>query len=185
MQIEFMTTESNTALITRLYSCFKESDGDGMAACYHPDATFSDPVFPHLAGCQVGDMWKMLNSKKADPSSRTFGNIHVSPDGQSGTAHWEAKYKFPLNGLPVHNIIEAAFEFKDGLIFKHTDAFDFYWWSRQAFGYQGFLLGWTEFFKTKVRSTLSAKLEAFVKSRSKEPSSATSSTLDVPTESQS
>jgi hypothetical protein len=157
-----MSTE-NHALVTRLYTCFVNSDGDGMAACYHPEASFSDPVFPNLSGSLVGDMWRMLNSKKADPASRSFTNVQAT--ATTGSAHWEARYKFPLNGLPVHNIIEAQFEFKDGLIYKHVDTFDFYWWARQAFGVQGFLMGWTDFFKGKVRASIRARLDAFVKSR--------------------
>jgi len=36
----------NEKLINTFYSCFKQLDGNGMAACYHENICFSDPVFP-------------------------------------------------------------------------------------------------------------------------------------------
>ena len=153
------------ALITRLYTAFQNSDGEAMAACYHNDATFSDPVFPNLRGREVGDMWRFLNAKKADPASRTFSSVTASSDGMTGSAHWEARYKFPLNGNAVHNVIDASFVFRDGLIFEHRDTFDFYWWARQAFGLQGLALGWTGFFQAKVQASIRQRLDKFIASR--------------------
>ena len=37
-----------------------------MAACYAPDVTFSDPVFPDLRGAQAGAMWRMLTASSTD-----------------------------------------------------------------------------------------------------------------------
>jgi ketosteroid isomerase-like protein len=37
-------------LIERFYAAFGRKDGDAMAACYAPDARFSDPVFGELRG---------------------------------------------------------------------------------------------------------------------------------------
>jgi hypothetical protein len=160
-----MASSGSIALINRLYTAFKNSDGEAMAACYHPEATFSDPVFPALRGREVGDMWRFLCAKKADPESRTFSGVLVSDDGATGSAHWEARYKFPLNGNAVHNVIDARFRFLDGLIVEHRDTFDFYWWARQAFGLQGLALGWTSFFQTRVQESIRARMDAFVKSR--------------------
>ena len=39
----------NDELIQRFYSAFARGDGDTMAACYTPDARFSDPVFTDLS----------------------------------------------------------------------------------------------------------------------------------------
>ena len=50
-------------LIQRFYAAFDRRDGDAMAACYAPDARFSDPVFPDLRGDQPGRMWRMLTSQ--------------------------------------------------------------------------------------------------------------------------
>ncbi|MFT4048815.1 MAG: nuclear transport factor 2 family protein [Solirubrobacterales bacterium] len=45
-----MAAEDNAKLIERFYAAFASRDGETMAACYAPDATFSDPVFPDLSG---------------------------------------------------------------------------------------------------------------------------------------
>jgi hypothetical protein len=47
---------ADKAVIERLYQAFQKQDGAAMAACYHPDATFSDPVFPNLKGKEIGAM---------------------------------------------------------------------------------------------------------------------------------
>ncbi len=51
----------------------------------------------------------------------------------------------------VVNHIAAEFEFKDGLIYKHTDNFNVWKWSQQAMGWKGYLLGWTGFFQKKIQ----------------------------------
>ncbi|MCB9298566.1 MAG: hypothetical protein H6559_36450 [Lewinellaceae bacterium] len=47
---------------------------------------------------------------------------------------------------------EASFQFRDGKIIRHTDRFGFYRWARQAFGIPGLLLGWTGWFRARVRA---------------------------------
>ncbi|MBL4844901.1 MAG: nuclear transport factor 2 family protein [Planctomycetes bacterium] len=118
---------ANEALIRRFYSAFVASDGDTMASCYTPDVHFTDPVFPNLRGESAGDMWKMLCASKPKV---VFSGIRA--DGRYGVAHWEADYE--LFGNKIHNVIEARFEFRDGLIVRHVDQFSFPAWSRQAFG---------------------------------------------------
>ena len=81
-----MTIESaaleNRALIERFYAAFQKRDGAAMAACYHANARFRDPVF-ELEGARVGAMWKMLTSRGTDLRVE-FGN--VSADAASGAA---------------------------------------------------------------------------------------------------
>jgi ketosteroid isomerase-like protein len=149
----------NEQLIEAFYTAFKNSDGPGMAACYHPDVEFSDPVFPALKGKRARAMWAMLAQRKADPNDRTFDSVRA--DDQRGSAHWEAKYKFPATGRPVHNRIDAEFEFEDGKIRRHTDRFDFWTWSRMAFGPAGLLLGWGPL-KVPVRKKLATLLDQFI-----------------------
>jgi hypothetical protein len=62
----------------------------------------------------------------------------------------------------VHNIIEAEFIFKDGLVFQHTDRFNFWNWSRMALGVTGALLGWTPFIQFTVRKSALGGLEKFM-----------------------
>ena len=54
------------ALVREFYARFAARDAEGMAACYHPDVAFSDPVFPMLRGEEARDMWRMLLARAAD-----------------------------------------------------------------------------------------------------------------------
>jgi ketosteroid isomerase-like protein len=149
---------ANEQLITRFYTAFQKHDGAAMAACYHPDAQFSDPVFPDLRGARPGNMWKML-TQKAESLKIEFRDVRA--DDKSGSAHWEAWYPFSVTRRNVHNIIDADFEFRDGKIFRHTDRFDFHLWAGQALGVPGKLLGWTSFLKNKVRAMAAKNLAAY------------------------
>ncbi len=152
--------QASEDLIRRFYSAFKNSDSGAMIACYHPEVEFTDPVFPGLKGKRAMAMWAFLCQRKADPASRWFENVRTS--GEQGFAHWEAKYAFPLNGRPVHNKIEATFSFRDGKVVRHVDHFDFWRWSRMAFGPVGWALGWTPFFRKAVQKKLGARLDEFI-----------------------
>ncbi len=150
----------NEKLIEAFYTSFKSSDPAGQIACYAPDVEFSDPVFPRLKGKRAMAMWAMLGERKADPNDRWFENVKA--DDARGSAHWEAKYKFPLNGRPVHNKIDAQFEFRDGKIVKHTDTFDFWKWSQMALGLPGMLFGWSSFFRSALQKKLRQRLDEFI-----------------------
>jgi ketosteroid isomerase-like protein len=138
----------NAALITKFYEAFQSGDGDAMAACYTPDASFADPVFPDLEGPRAGNMWRMLTSQATDLKVEFSG---VQADDNKGTAHWEAWYTFSATGRMVHNIIDAEFTFKDGLIATHRDTFDLHRWTKLALGMPGILLGWSSFLQNKIR----------------------------------
>lgn len=149
----------NAALIQSFYEAFQRRDGAGMAAAYHPQATFSDPVFPALSGARVGGMWRMLCGRATDLEIEFSG---IEADDKVGKAHWEAHYTFSTTGRKVHNIIDASFAFQDGLIVQHVDDFDFWRWSRQALGASGVLLGWTPIVRNKVRDQAGRGLEKFL-----------------------
>ena len=131
-----------------------------MQSLYHPQAHFSDPVFTSLDSPGVKAMWQMLLTAGKDLRI-TFQDVKA--EGRHGSCHWEAWYTFSRTGKRVHNIIEASFEFKDGLILKHQDRFDFWRWSRQALGLPGWLLGWSPLVKNKVRNTASSGLRKFMR----------------------
>ncbi len=59
------------------------------------------------------------------------------------------------------NRIDATFAFRDGLIVRHQDHFDFARWARQALGLPGLLLGWSSFLQNKVRAQAAAGLASF------------------------
>jgi ketosteroid isomerase-like protein len=145
-------------LIHRFYAAFDRRDGDTMAACYAPDARFSDPVFPDLRGEQPGQMWRMLTAQAQELRVEL---LEHAADDASGSAHWRAHYVFSQTGRPVVNDVRASFRFAGGLIAEHTDAFSFWRWSRQALGPPGVLIGWTPFLREPLRRRAAANLERF------------------------
>jgi ketosteroid isomerase-like protein len=149
---------ANEATLRRFYEAFQKRDAATMAACYAPDVRFSDPVFPDLRGADAGTMWKMLCERGKDLKIE-FRDVRADEAG--GSAHWEAWYTFSTTGRKVHNVIDAAFEFRDGRIVKHTDRFDLYRWSRQALGLPGVLLGWTPLLQNKVRAMAKKNLDDY------------------------
>lgn len=146
-------------LITRFYTAFQRKDVEGMVACYAPDVRFADPVFPDLVGERAKGMWRMLVSRGKDLRLE-FRDVRANERG--GSAHWEAWYTFSSTGKPVHNIIDASFTFRDGLIATHTDRFDLYRWTRQALGAKGALLGWTPLVQGAVRRQADSALTRFL-----------------------
>jgi ketosteroid isomerase-like protein len=148
----------NAALIERFYSAFQKRDGATMASCYHPDVTFSDPVFPDLKGAHAGNMWRMLCERGKDLKVE-FRDVRA--DDATGSAHWDAWYTFATTGRKVLNRIDADFTFKDGKIIRHADRFDFHAWAGQALGTPGKLLGWTPFLQNKVRAMAAKNLAEY------------------------
>lgn len=149
---------AHAALIDTFYTAFGRRDAAAMAACYHADVEFSDPVFPSLRGAEAGKMWAMLCARGKD---LTIEHSGVSADDQTGRAHWDARYTFSATGRKVLNRIDARFEFRDGLIVRHVDDFSFYRWSRQALGPIGWALGWTPAVRGKVRAQAAKGLSEF------------------------
>lgn len=143
----------NAAQIERLYRAFEALDGKTMQACYAPDAVFRDEAF-ELEGAQaIGAMWQMLCEAARDRGAANWRLAYsgVEADDEQGRAHWEPQYLFGPQGRRVHNVIDAEFRFRDGLIVSHVDRFDFVRWSRQALGPAGWLFGWSPWLRAKVR----------------------------------
>ena len=152
-------SDENAELIGRFYAAFGECDGDAMAACYAPDARFSDPVFPDLRDNEPGAMWRMLTGRAEDLTVKLLE--HSADDGR-GSARWIANYTFTQTGRHVTNDVRASFRFADGLIAEHRDEFDFHRWARQALGTSGLLLGWTPLLRSAVRRRARAGLDEFL-----------------------
>jgi uncharacterized protein len=149
----------NDELIQRFYAAFARHDGEEMAACYAPDAHFSDPVFAGLRDGEPGAMWRMLTGRAEDLEVQL---LEHDADEERGSAHWLADYTFSTTGRKVHNDVRAEFRFRDGLIAEHRDAFSFYAWSRQALGPAGLALGWTPLIHGKVKRQARAGLDEFL-----------------------
>ena len=147
----------NEELITKFYTAFSQKNIAEMAACYHEDATFRDPIF-YLKGSQIMDMWKMLIERGTDMEI-TFGKVHTRKNKVEVT--WNASYSFSSTGQQVHNTIKASFTFRDGKIHSHHDNFNFHQWAGQALGWSGKLLGWSSFLRNKVRKQAMERLLAY------------------------
>jgi ketosteroid isomerase-like protein len=150
----------NALLIHRFYEAFDKRDYKTMQALYHPEASFSDPVFPDLPVNEVKAMWKMLTASAKDLEV-TFKDVQA--DDRQGSCHWEARYTFTGTGRKVHNVISAEFQFAEGKIIRHTDQFNFWRWSRMALGNPGLLLGWTPYLLNAVRRKVKARLMRYMK----------------------
>ncbi len=129
-----------------------------MGDCYHPEAVFSDPVFPRLHGAEVRAMWHMLceQGTDLDVSFAAIEANHIS-----GSAQWQARYTF-ASGRPVHNFVQASFTFQDGKIVDHKDEFDLWQWTRMAIGPIGTFAGWSSPLQNKVRSVADRNLRRFI-----------------------
>ncbi|MUU77357.1 nuclear transport factor 2 family protein [Winogradskyella endarachnes] len=154
-------------LIETFYTALSNSDGETMINCYHDDVVFEDPAFGVLKGERAKYMWLMLcASQNGKDFKAEYSNIITNE--KTGSAHWEAFYTFSKTGNKVHNKIDATFEFKDGLIIKHTDVFNLRDWAKQAMGFKGFLFGGMSFFKNKLQLQTNSLLDKFI-TKKKQP----------------
>ncbi|MCU0804192.1 MAG: nuclear transport factor 2 family protein [Burkholderiales bacterium] len=150
---------ANARLIESFYASFARRDAAGMLACYHPEATFSDPVFQNLDAARARAMWRMLVERGRDLEVRVS---RIEADDARGRAHWDATYTFTATGRKVANSIDAEFAFRDGLIVGHRDRFDLWRWAGMALGAKGRLLGWAPFVQAAIRSQAARGLAAYM-----------------------
>jgi ketosteroid isomerase-like protein len=156
----------NEQLLNRFYEAFQKKDHKTMATCYHPKVTFGDPAFTHLEGWRASAMWMMLCERGKDLELE-FRDIEA--DDKTGKAFWEAHYTFSKTGLKVHNKINAAFKFQDGLIIEHRDTFDMKKWMGMALGFKGKILGLFGGQKV-VQKTAMGGLDIFIEKKKLGPS---------------
>lgn len=149
----------NELLIHKFYTAFANGDAKTMCECYHPKIQFLDPAFGLLKENDACLMWKMLIEKSKGDIKIEFSDIKA--DEYMGSANWIATYNFSKTNRKVVNRIEALFQFKDGLIIKHTDDFSIWEWSKQALGFKGLLLGWTGFMEKKIQEQALSSLKQY------------------------
>lgn len=154
-----MSEHPHAELLTRFYEAFARGDAEGMIACYHPEAGFSDPAFGRLDHAHVCGMWRMLLGRAAD--LRVQFEV-VAADDKRGEVRWEAWYTFSRTGRPVHNRIRGQFGFQDGLILAHRDGFDMHAWAKQALGWKGALFGGMGWFQRAIQAQARKGLAAFL-----------------------
>ena len=90
-----------------------------MEACYHPKATFKDPIF-YLKQPFVMDMWRMLIERGSDMKIEL---LKVRTHKNKVEATWRASYTFGSTGLPVVNTITSTFSFSENKIYQQNDHF--------------------------------------------------------------
>ena len=155
----------NQQLIEEFYAGLASGHADTMASCYHENIRFQDPAFGVLHGKDVSDMWHMLIEKSKGNLKIEFSDVKA--DQHSGSAKWMATYNFSKTNRTVINMVDASFEFRDGLIIRHDDNFDLHTWSAQALGLPGKLFGWTGFFQKKIRQQAIQSLRIYQQQQNK------------------
>lgn len=155
---------TNHNILLKFYDAFSKGNAYSMASCYHAEVTFSDPAFGKLNYNEVIAMWEMLIKRSNGNLSISFSDIESTKE--TGALIWIATYEFSQTNRKVINTIQANFEFKEGLIYKHTDTFSLWKWSGMALGWQGYLFGWTPFFQQKIREKAKKSLMNYMKKES-------------------
>ncbi len=150
----------NAQIIADFYTAFAAGNADDMQSHYAHNVVFTDPAFGTLRGAEAGSMWQMLIKRSKGKLKITYKNIAVNDT--AGTVEWQAEYVFSQTNRPVINTIKAAFVFENGKIVQHTDHFNMWLWTKQALGWKGWLLGWTDFMQTKIQEQAKASLKAFM-----------------------
>jgi ketosteroid isomerase-like protein len=150
----------HAALIERFYQAFQRHDAEAMVACYHPEITFTDPVFQTVHGDRAKAMWRML-VERSTGMELIYRDIEA--DETTGKAYWEAIYTFSQTGRKVTNRVHSVFQFQDGAILTQHDTFDLWRWAGMALGPQGALLGWTPFMQSAIRRQAASGLDAFIR----------------------
>lgn len=138
----------NEEQLTKLFQCLNVHDFDGMADCYHENASFQDIAFTLNGKKQIGAMWDMICSPNKDrvPSDIKAIVQELSANGSTGRAVVVEDYTYRDNGRKVHNKIISTFTFQDGRILKQEDRCDPVSWANQAFGaVLGFIPGRVEY----------------------------------------
>lgn len=156
---EIQQAYANQATLHAFYEAFARHDAAAMAKLYHPQVAFNDPVFGTLKGKEASAMWAML-LEASDDLKVVHAQVSATPT--TGSAHWDAWYPFSLTGNRVHNKIDAQFEFKDGLIYRHTDSFDLHRWSSMALGPIGDILGGTPIVQGAVQKQARQRLDDYL-----------------------
>lgn len=145
-------------VVDEFYAALARRDGQAMAARYHDDIRFEDPVFGVLRGEDARDMWRMLCSSGTDLTV-THQVLDATPT--SATVGWVATYTFPATGRRVRNEVTAKMVIAGDKIVEHQDSFSIWGWSAQALGPAGRLLGWSPPLRGRIRATSTASLRAF------------------------
>ncbi len=155
------TPIANRETIERFYTAFDAHDGDTMAACYAPGATFRDPAFGELSGERAGRDVADAHRPRRGPE----GRASRARGGRDGRQRPLDRHLHLQHRPHVVNDIHAEFRFADdGRFAEHIDRFSYWNWSRQALGPLGLVLGWTPLLPMMTRRKALEQLESFERS---------------------
>lgn len=157
-----MTPSEKT--IHQLYTSIANGAISEIQECYHSNVKFNDPIFGTLNGNEVPEMWKMLIEKSK--GKLTIDYTIIKSNVHKGSAQWTATYTFGKKQRQIKNTIQSDFYFKEGLIIKQNDNFDIWTWAKQAFGFPGFLLGWTGYMQDKIHKKARLSLKDYMETTS-------------------
>ena len=85
----------HATLLEKLYTSSDGKDHQGMASCYHPEASFDDIAFNLRGKKQIHAMWHMV----AETDLRASFKV-LQADGQTGTVDLIDDYTFRDTGQP-------------------------------------------------------------------------------------
>jgi len=134
---------SHVALLNRLFSAIDQHDLAGVAACYHPYATFRDIAFDLKNKDEIVAMWQMIfrgdlrcsfrvaDNSKPQTCSGCGGSISTVTE-KSASVFVTDVYTFSKTQRRVFNEIVSHFEFAEGLIIRQADCCDAKRWAKQA-----------------------------------------------------
>lgn len=144
----------------RFYDAFSVRDWYSISLLYAEHATFSDPVFPLLNAKGTRLMWQMLLSRAEDFEA----DAEILEDSAARCrVNWVARYTFSGTGRPVTNRVQTSMQLSAGKIVRQQDTFSLWYWSAQALGPKGVLLGWTPMVRNKIRARASDSLRDFAR----------------------
>lgn len=143
-------------VVTRFFEAFARTDPHAMAACYHPMASYSNPVFPDLRGEQPGRMWALA---LADAQALRLDWSVAFADDRKAQVIWQARW---LRGGRVQRMEAAStLTLWDGVIVRQVDEFRFARWAAQHLGAAGLALSWLPAFQRMVQRRARIALARF------------------------
>lgn len=153
------------AAVARFFEAFANGDAGRMAACYHPMASYSNPVFPDLRGSWPGAMWKLALAR-AEQLQVQWDIAYA--DARKAQVVWRASWR--ERGRTRRIEAAATMALWDGDIVRHVDEFRFARWAAQAVGAPALLLAWLPVFQRTVQQRARAALDRFASDQSSSPS---------------
>ena len=126
---------------TDFFAAFARRDAAGMAAAYHPNVKFSDPLFGKLRGRHmVMEMWNTILPAANPQTFRIEPKILGAPVRKADGAyevkvHWDAAYD--LGKRHVDNHSDTTLTIKNGKIVTQRDSWDLDKWTKQALPFGG------------------------------------------------